>query len=147
SADGRRVLTAGKDGGARVWDPVTHRTFAYIWDMGPIRAAAFSPDGSRFAVAADAGARVYDAATGKPVTPPLRHDGATTCVSFSPNGRQMVTGSDDRAARVWDATTGEPVTPPLRHSQPVRDACFSPDGRRVLTASADGATRLWEVSS
>ena len=54
---------------------------------------------------------------------------------FSPDGRRVVTASDDDTARVWDAATGRPVGAPLQHKGAVRFAAFSPDGRRVVTAS------------
>jgi WD40 repeat protein len=54
--DGRRLITASKEGTARVWDAATwacERTFA--WGVGPLRAVAVSPDGARAAVAGDSG--------------------------------------------------------------------------------------------
>jgi WD40 repeat protein len=54
--DGRRVLTASKEGAVRVWDTATwacERAFA--WDVGPLRAVAVSPDGHRAAAAGDSG--------------------------------------------------------------------------------------------
>src|SRR5262249_44556871 len=41
------------------------------------------------------------------------HTLAVRSASFSSDGTQIVTGSEDATARVWDAATGEPVTPPL----------------------------------
>ena len=54
--DGRRLVTASKEGAARVWDTTTwtcERTFA--WDVGPLRAVAVAPDGARAAVAGNTG--------------------------------------------------------------------------------------------
>ena len=55
--------------------------------------------------------------------------------SFSPDGRRIVTASDDKTARVWDAESGKPVGEPMRHEDVVYAASFSPDGRRIVTAS------------
>ncbi|TMQ11442.1 MAG: hypothetical protein E6J90_34670, partial [Deltaproteobacteria bacterium] len=75
-----------------------------------VMSAAFSPDGTRVATASrDETARVWDAATGKPVTSPLVHQGAVTSAAFSSDGTRVVTASEDKAARVFDATTGKPV--------------------------------------
>jgi tetratricopeptide (TPR) repeat protein len=108
--------------------------------------ADLSPDGRRLATASeDASARVWDVATGEPLTPPLRHGLAVLHVAFSPDGRWVVTASADSTARVWDAATGQPLMLPWRHDGIVTCAAFSPDGRRVVTASDDAKVRVWDL--
>ena len=74
-----------------------------------IRSAAFSPDGKRIVTASwDRTARIWDAATGKPIGEPLRgHEDVVMSAAFSPDGQRIVTASKDRTARVWDAATGQ----------------------------------------
>jgi hypothetical protein len=130
----------------RLGAALRHRPrFVHVWfHGGPVRHAEFSPDGRRVVTAsADGTARVWHAATGQPVTPPLRHDSRLEHAAFSPDGRRLVTASMDETARVWDAATGEPVTPALRHGSNLWHAAFSPDGRRLVTAADDA--RLWEL--
>ena len=50
--------------------------------------------------------RINEAATGKQLAT-LRHEGAVWSVAFSPDGRRVVTGSDDQTARVWEASAGK----------------------------------------
>src|SRR5262249_45936787 len=76
------------------------------------------------------------------------HDGAVTDVTFSPDGRWVLTASDDHTARVWDAATGKPrFDAPLRRGAAVLRASFSTDGDRVVTAGADGTARVWDADS
>jgi tRNA A-37 threonylcarbamoyl transferase component Bud32 len=74
------------------------------------------------------------------------HDDNATDVTFSPDGRWVLTASYDQTARVWDVVTGKPrFAVPLRHDYVILRASFSPDGRRILTASADRTARVWDA--
>jgi WD40 repeat protein/tetratricopeptide (TPR) repeat protein len=66
-------------------------------------------------------------------------------VSFSADGRLVVTASTDGTARVWDAATGTQVGGVLQHAGSTVVASFTPDGQRVFTLSTDGAVRIWEL--
>ena len=59
-------------------------------------------------------------------------------VAFSPDGRYVLTGSDDNAARLWDRETGEEVQRFEGHTRwDSRSVAFSPDGHYVLTGAGD----------
>src|SRR5262249_3849403 len=115
---------------------------------------AFSPDGKYLLSASGLGsvgeARLWDAADGRPRTPPLKHPGAVTRTHFSPDGRRFVTVVADRVSargevRVWNRE-GEPAPPPLQHAGPVTDAAFSSDARLLVAAGEDGVARLWDLA-
>jgi WD40 repeat protein len=95
----------------------------------------------------DKTARVWDAATGHVLTPPMKHGGAVLQAKFSPDGKRVVTASDDKTVRVWDAATGQPVSQAMQHqSRPVYVA-FSSDGRRLVTVSHPLTVRHWDAVS
>jgi hypothetical protein len=48
---------------------------------------------------------VWDAATGKAISEPMKHDGAVRSARFSDDGQRVVTASADHTARVWDIPT------------------------------------------
>jgi hypothetical protein len=45
---------------------------------------------------------VWDAATGKAISEPMKHGGLVNSAQFSADGQRLVTASYDNAARVWD---------------------------------------------
>jgi len=73
----------------------------------------------------------------------LKHQDSVLSAQFSPDGKRVVTASDDGTARLWEAHTGQPLGEPLQHRDKVSVAQFSPDGERVVTASADKTARVW----
>ena len=75
------------------------------------------------------------------------HRQKVNSIDFSPDGRLVVSGSDDLTARVWDAATGKPASRALVHGGALQVVAFSPDGKRVLTASLDGAARVWDLAT
>ena len=79
-----------------------------------VYAVAFSPDGKTLLTgSADKTARLWDAATGRPIGTPTEPPGRSLAVAFSPDGKTVLTGSYDNTARLWDAATGRPIGTPL----------------------------------
>src|ERR1700691_3837327 len=65
------------------------------------------------------------------------HKDSILSVAFSPDGKQIVSGSDDKSIRVWDAETGEMVSGPFEGYTDGVSVAFSPDGKRIVSGSSD----------
>ena len=57
------------------------------------------------------------------------HGGEVNSVAFAPDGRTILTGSDDKTARLWDAATGREIRRLEGHGAWVTSVAFAPDGR------------------
>jgi len=113
-----------------------------------VYSAQFSADGQWVVTASlDKTAQVWDAATGRAIGEPMRHEDAVRSAQFSADGQRVVTASLDKTAQVWDAATGKAIGEPMRHGNAVRWAQFSADGQRVVTASWDKTARVWDAAT
>ncbi len=160
SADGRSIITACEEDNAVsskhddifLWEVPTGRRLNKV-DMAQSFAllyVGFSP-GARnqrlLTCGFDFCARVWDARTGQPISPPMRHGQRVSWGAFSPDGQSVVTASWDKTARVWEAYTGNPLTAPLQHRAVVSGAFWSNDGTRLNTVTKDGYLQVWDLAS
>jgi WD40 repeat protein len=150
SPDGR-LLAAGLDGHAYLWDVTTGRPAATLTAPGGGSAyEAFSPDGRLLADANSAWNRVYlwDLATGRRTATLIAPGvGAIGGVAFSPD-RRLVAVGDSTRVYVWDAATGR-LTLSLANASDDGGVAFSPDGTLLAGAGATGrgAAFVWDAGS
>jgi WD40 repeat protein len=110
-------------------------------------AATFqSPDRTKFAtLTADHRARIWNAATGEPLTPPIDHNPATGPVQFSASGRYFFTIHPAYAGCVWELP--QPGEPPvlLRPGAPRTLAESGRDGSVFVTRDPNNPIRARNV--
>ena len=72
----------------------------------------------------------------------LGHTNSVRAVTFSPDGKRILTGSTDLTARLWDAQTGTELYT-LLGTGPV--VGFSPDGNRIVTHGREPT--VWDATT
>jgi serine/threonine protein kinase len=86
----------------------------------------------------------------KPAKTLTGHVGGVYVVAFSPDGKLLASGGEDRTIRLWDMVTGTSRSLQTDHPDTVVGLAFSPDG--TMLASTTGGSdscrvRLWKVAT
>jgi WD40 repeat protein/serine/threonine protein kinase len=107
----------------------------------------FSPDGKQFVVLREDAALLWDTAANKQVGLPLAHRGRVLAAVFHPDGKSLLTASDDGLTSLWDLATQRIIGDPLHHDIPVKAIVFNSDGRAFLTLDREKMVRRWETGT
>jgi WD40 repeat protein len=75
------------------------------------------------------------------------HSASVNSVAFSPDGKQVVSGSDDNTVQLWDAATGAALQTLKGHSASVSSVAFSPNNKQVVSGSDDNTVQLWDATT
>jgi WD40 repeat protein/uncharacterized caspase-like protein len=73
------------------------------------------------------------------------HTASVNALALSPDGRFLVSGSEDLTLKIWDTATGNVLRTLSGHDQSVLAAAISPDGKLLASGSADQTVRVWDV--
>ncbi|MCA9022984.1 MAG: serine/threonine protein kinase, partial [Planctomycetaceae bacterium] len=162
SKDGSQFATGGKDGVARLWDRTTGRVLAtFDHQKHPVLAVAISPDGKTLATGSEdptgfiklwnleSHALIPTQFKDTSKTAPFDqgHTEGVLSISFSKDGKRLLTSSYDKTARLWDVKSGDQLKRYWGHNWWVWDANFSTDERRIVTASQDGTAVIWNTET
>jgi WD40 repeat protein/class 3 adenylate cyclase len=168
SPDGTRIVTAGEDGTARIWDATTGEPLlAFADHEGAVYSAAWSPSGERVVTTGtDGTARIWDADSGEELLVFSGHVGDVWHADWSPDGEYVVTAGavsnsaliasgtgqivSGGVALIWDATTGETHGWLQIGLERVRSQ-WSPDGTKIVSAAGVGESYapvwIWDAAS
>jgi WD40 repeat protein len=131
---------------------------------GPLRAIAFAPDGTQFALALGQNTVVVCDRAGKELrrfvaagrkrwlAPQLMARELyeafhrVEALAFTPDGKWIVSGADDCSVRVWEAVTGRQVVRFDGHDSAVGQVAVAPDGRSAFSAGGDGFVCQWDLT-
>jgi WD40 repeat protein len=73
------------------------------------------------------------------------HEHGTRCVAFSPDGKLLASGGDDKTVKLWSMPSGK-LTLTVQHPQTVKSLAFSHNGKLLATGDAGENTRVWDIA-
>ncbi len=139
SPEGKTLVSGGEDHQIKWWD-VTTRKERFTMEGGDIWRPfqiAVSPDGKTLATQSGSSVKLWDVAAGKKRATLVGHNRDVTCLQFSPDGKTLASGSEDKTIVLWDVATGKDLLT-FRGAKAVVDSlAFSPDGRTLFSGGAD----------
>jgi WD40 repeat protein len=145
------LVSASWDGTIRLWRTVDWQQTAMEQGAGgqPVTCLVANPDGTMLASASTGSNGNVALWTVRPLRR-LRilegHRRDVFAVAFSPDGKLLVSASEDRTAVVWDVATGQSLATLRGHRAVLKRLAFSPDGGRLATGGEDGLVVIWDVS-
>ncbi len=92
-----------------------------------------------------------------PTTPPVPlgkllyayrgHTAIVNAAAWSPDGKRIASGSDDKTVRVWNAADGGNVFIYHGHTDLVEAVAWSPDGKHIASGSFDKTAQVWNAAN
>lgn len=76
----------------------------------------------------------------------LNAEAEVSCVAFSPDGTQVVTGTSNGSVQAW-CTSGSRLSGFQAHRSSITSLSFAPKGGAILTSSHDHTARIWDYST
>jgi WD40 repeat protein/DNA-binding CsgD family transcriptional regulator len=144
--DGKTLATTSCEGEVTIWETGSwQKLFSQ-----PGTSVRYSPDNARLAIGGEDGTTtIWDLASRNSLLTLKGHNQRIDQLNFSPDGKLLVSTSDDRSLVVWNTETGQKLfSSTLFSSKGVFEASFSPDGKLLIstdeTESGD-VFNLWRV--
>jgi WD40 repeat protein len=171
TADSKKLVSAGRDKTVRLWDVTTGKELKRIKTQGDgISSMALSADGSLVATVAykkldrkedgsslfpDHRIQLWDLGSGKKVRELVPHTAQSEdahppgpdCLTFSPDGKTLLSGGHGRVVQVWDPVAGKELR---RFNDPwgwVTAVTIAPDGKTFAVTDTAHTVRVRDLAS
>ncbi len=113
-----------------------------------VLSVAISPDGKTIASSGDdRKIKLWNLATGKPISSLNAYSGQVNAVVISPDGKTLVSGNDDNTIKIWNLTTGKQIRTLTGHSDSVHALAISVDSQTLLSGSDDNTIKIWDLAT
>jgi WD40 repeat protein len=155
SPDGTKLFSSSKDKSIRAWNVNDGTVAGKIDTPAEVNGIALVNGGSELVSAdADNSLRVWSLPANPPAAEPAKpikelkgHTGPVTAVdSKLPEGKTIVSGSQDGSVRIWNYDNGQQLRQ-MDHGGPVAMVAIRADGKRLASGGANNAAKLWNAEN
>ncbi|XP_056384559.1 telomerase protein component 1 [Hyla sarda] len=150
------LVTGSSDSLIRVWNVLPGQASCQLTLCGHQRTVQALALSSQFLASASEDVSiclwsVYNLMMALPSVSPVSvlrgHNAAVTCCAFSPDGKLLATGGQDRSLLCWDVSVNPPV---LAHTllschKDWVTCCSWTDDNMLVSSSGDGSVCLWDI--
>ena len=161
SPDGKILASGEEDGTIKLWNLETGNVTTLAGNLFHVDCVAFSPDGKMLAsgswdglvklwdiesgqnLATFAGRELWNTENGRKKF--VGYQSRVFSVAFSPDGKTVASGAQDRVIRLWDVETGQNISTLTGHEDVVFSVAFSPDGKTLASGAQDDTVKMWDV--
>jgi WD40 repeat protein len=161
SADGKRLLSGGLDGTARLWDLTAGTEIERMAEHEhAVWGVALSPDGKRalyslgmtqkngeWLPCPDHDIRLWDVEKHRLIRLLRGHTDDVRNLAFTADGRSALSGSRDATMRLWDLESGDELRCFEGHDGLLRFSALSADERLAVSSGFDQTVRCWDVAT
>jgi WD40 repeat protein len=167
SPDNRALVTGNRPGDVQIWDAESGELLSEIPYQGggvygtlDIESVAYHPSGTELAFGDGIGGVSLWHTTTNEIVSLEGHDcpyeytlptAPYTCwvnsLTFTPDGKFLASGAQDKMVKVWDVFSGAPVRLLSGHSAQVMSVVYSPDGTKLASLDRDNVVRVWDSAT
>jgi WD40 repeat protein len=144
--EGLELVSFASDKSVRIWDLSQGRQVALLpGPVGHCFGLTLSKDGKTAACVGGGRVHLFDLESRKSLDPVEPNARIICGAAFSPDGRLLAIGSQDKDVVIWDLQKKVERSRLNGHNYAVAQLAFLPDGQTLVTSSHDSSLKLWKV--